>query len=103
MTAPTRDDLRRYVGACVLSTGGFSDAPDATESTWRDSRLMASALEPLTVYEELTPPLSPDEALVAADQCLECGGPHAPAPCVVACPADVDVPSFVALIAEGNE
>jgi glutamate synthase (NADPH/NADH) small chain len=63
---------------------------------------MASALEPLTVYEELTPPLSPDEALVAADRCLECGGPHAPAPCVVACPADVDVPSFVALIAEGN-
>jgi glutamate synthase (NADPH/NADH) small chain len=63
---------------------------------------MASALEPLRVYEELTPPLSPDEALVAADRCLECGGPYSPAPCVVACPADVDVPRFVGLIAEGD-
>ena len=50
-------------------------------------------------FEELAPPLSRDEALLEADRCLECGGAHAPAPCVLACPADVDVPSFVASIA----
>ena len=43
-----------------------------------------------------------DEALLEADRCLECGGPYAPAPCVVACPADVDVPGFVARIARGD-
>jgi dihydropyrimidine dehydrogenase (NAD+) subunit PreT len=34
-----------------------------------------------------------------ADCCLECGGPHADAPCVVACPAAIDVPSFIGQIA----
>jgi glutamate synthase (NADPH/NADH) small chain len=53
---------------------------------------------------ELRPPLSPDESLVAADRCLECGDAHAPAPCVVACPANVDVPGFVrALAADDRE
>ena len=37
-----------------------------------------------------------------ADRCLECGGPHAPAPCAVSCPAGVDVPRFIAQIAEGD-
>jgi dihydropyrimidine dehydrogenase (NAD+) subunit PreT len=51
------------------------------------------------VFDELTPPLSPAEALVEADRCLECGGPYAAAPCVDACPAGVDVPAFVAALA----
>src|SRR4029079_6951024 len=34
--------------------------------------------------------------------CLECGGAHAQAPCVVACPAGVDVPAFVTAIAAGD-
>jgi dihydropyrimidine dehydrogenase (NAD+) subunit PreT len=51
------------------------------------------------LFDELTPPLSPAEALVAADRCLECGGLHAVAPCVDACPAGVDVPGFVAALA----
>ncbi len=54
---------------------------------------------PRSVFEELTPPLERDEALVEADRCLECGGPHAQAPCVTSCPAGVDVPAFVAAIA----
>ncbi|HZR96701.1 MAG TPA: FAD-dependent oxidoreductase [Gaiellaceae bacterium] len=53
-------------------------------------------------FAELTPPLEAQEAVVEADRCLECGGAHADAPCVVACPADVDVPSFVAAIAGGD-
>jgi dihydropyrimidine dehydrogenase (NAD+) subunit PreT len=51
------------------------------------------------VFDELKPPLSPAEALVAADRCLECAGPYAVAPCVAACPAAVDVPAFVAALA----
>ena len=53
-------------------------------------------------FEELRPPLEPAEALVEADRCLECGGPHAPAPCAVACPAGVDVARFIAQIADGD-
>ena len=55
-----------------------------------------------TVLEELTPAFSPAEAVMEADRCLECGGPYAAAPCVTACPADVDVPSFVSAIARND-
>jgi dihydropyrimidine dehydrogenase (NAD+) subunit PreT len=50
---------------------------------------------------ELRPPLARQQALLEADRCLECGGPYAPAPCAVACPAGVDVPGFVAAVAVG--
>jgi dihydropyrimidine dehydrogenase (NAD+) subunit PreT len=56
----------------------------------------------VTAAAELVSPLSPQEAVAEADRCLECGGAHAPAPCVTACPADVDVPAFVAAIARGE-
>jgi dihydropyrimidine dehydrogenase (NAD+) subunit PreT len=62
----------------------------------------AFPLSTAAVFEELTPPLERGAAIVEADRCLECGGAHAPAPCVVACPADVDVPSFVAAIARDD-
>jgi dihydropyrimidine dehydrogenase (NAD+) subunit PreT len=55
-----------------------------------------------TLFEELKPPLREDEVMVEANRCLECGGAHAPAPCTVACPADVDVPGFVTAIADGD-
>ncbi|HEY7602954.1 MAG TPA: NAD(P)-dependent oxidoreductase [Gaiellaceae bacterium] len=55
------------------------------------------------LFEELEPPLTEQEAIVEADRCLECGGAHAPAPCSVACPAGIDVPSFVAAIADGDD
>ena len=61
---------------------------------------MSDVLANLT--RELHPPLSAAAAVVEADRCLECGGAHAPAPCMVACPAGVDVPSFVAAIAAGE-
>jgi len=53
-------------------------------------------------FEVLRPPLDRAEAMLEADRCLECGGPHAPAPCAVACPAGVDVARFVAQIADGD-
>ncbi|HET7855164.1 MAG TPA: NAD(P)-dependent oxidoreductase [Gaiellaceae bacterium] len=52
-------------------------------------------------FVELRPPLDAAQARAEADRCLECGGPHAPAPCVVACPAGIDVPSFIASLAVG--
>src|SRR5512146_772562 len=64
---------------------------------------MSATLEPTAaLFEELAPPLERGRALVEADRCLECGGVHAPAPCVVACPADVDVPGFVGAIARDD-
>ena len=41
-------------------------------------------------------------ALLEADRCLRCGGPLEPAPCNTACPADLDVPRFVAALARGS-
>ena len=61
---------------------------------------MSDVLGNLT--RELNPPLSAAAAVVEADRCLECGGPHAPAPCMVSCPAGVDVPSFVGAVAAGD-
>jgi dihydropyrimidine dehydrogenase (NAD+) subunit PreT len=53
-------------------------------------------------FAELRPPLTEGSALVEADRCLDCGGLTAPAPCVAACPASVDVPRFVRQIALGT-
>ena len=48
---------------------------------------MTATTAPDPEFDELRPPLDRTEAVVEADRCLECGGPHAPAPCAVACPA----------------
>jgi glutamate synthase (NADPH/NADH) small chain len=64
--------------------------------------MAAVSQSPPAILEELNPPLEAEAALLEADRCLECGGPYAPAPCVVACPADVDVPAFVAAVARGE-
>jgi dihydropyrimidine dehydrogenase (NAD+) subunit PreT len=63
---------------------------------------MSATTQPELEFDELRPPLGPTEAVVEADRCLECGGPHAPAPCAVACPAGVDVARFVTQIADGD-
>ena len=63
---------------------------------------MNATTQPELGFEELRPPLGPAEAVVEADRCVECGGPHAPAPCAVACPAEVDVAQFIAQIADGD-
>jgi dihydropyrimidine dehydrogenase (NAD+) subunit PreT len=53
-------------------------------------------------FEELHPPLTREQVLAEADRCLECGGAHAPAPCLVSCPSGVDVPRFVAELADDD-
>ena len=57
------------------------------------------ATETPGLYQELHPPLEEWLAVREADRCLQCGGPTALAPCVVACPAGVDVPGFIGAVA----
>lgn len=63
---------------------------------------VASPPRALSLYSEIHPPLSEQQALVESDRCLECGGPSAPAPCFTACPARVPVPEFIRAIGEGR-
>jgi dihydropyrimidine dehydrogenase (NAD+) subunit PreT len=63
---------------------------------------MTTVADHQALFDELRPPLAPEEAMVEADRCLECGGPYAEAPCTIACPANVDVSGFVAAIARGE-
>jgi dihydropyrimidine dehydrogenase (NAD+) subunit PreT len=54
------------------------------------------------LFAEAHPPLGENEAIVEADACLQCGGPHAPAPCIVGCPTGIDIPGFIREIAAGR-
>jgi dihydropyrimidine dehydrogenase (NAD+) subunit PreT len=49
-------------------------------------------------FVEAHPPLTPAQAVVEADRCYFCHD----APCVEACPTDIDVPRFIRGIATGN-
>ena len=42
-------------------------------------------------FSDLHPPLEPHEAAVAADRCYFCYD----APCITACPTDIDIPLFI--------
>jgi dihydropyrimidine dehydrogenase (NAD+) subunit PreT len=55
-----------------------------------------------SLADELKPALADVQVTVEAGRCLECGGPLAPPPCTLACPAGVDVPGFVGAIARGD-
>ncbi len=59
-------------------------------------------MTPGTLFAALKPLLGETLARIEAQRCLECGGPTAAAPCLLACPADVDVPAFVGAIARGD-
>lgn len=54
---------------------------------------------PAGVFEQARSPLTAEQAVVEAERCLQCGGPEAEAPCVIACPAHVDIPSFITALA----
>lgn len=57
-----------------------------------------SAEEIAENFADLHPRLTPHEALVAADRCYFCHD----APCVTACPTDIDIPMFIRQIAAGR-
>lgn len=60
-------------------------------------RLSAAELE--DNFADLHAPLAPHEAAVAADRCYFCYD----APCVTACPTDIDIPLFIRQIQAGHE
>src|SRR5687768_18437199 len=49
-------------------------------------------------FAEIAPPLTMDAALLESTKCLYCYD----APCTIACPTHIDVPSFIKKIASGN-
>lgn len=49
-------------------------------------------------FSDLHPPLDDHEALVAADRCYFCHD----APCVTACPTEIDIPMFIRQISTGS-
>ncbi|WP_299967794.1 NAD(P)-dependent oxidoreductase [uncultured Roseobacter sp.] len=49
-------------------------------------------------FADLHPALEPHEALVAADRCYFCHD----APCITACPTEIDIPLFIRQIATGT-
>ena len=53
---------------------------------------------PRAPFEEINPPLSPDQALAEAARCLYCYD----APCIRACPTEIDIPTFIKKISTGN-
>jgi len=54
------------------------------------------------IFEELHPPLTAEQAVFEASRCLECGGPYAQAPCILACPTHIDIPKFIREIRLGD-
>ncbi len=57
-----------------------------------------SAEEYASNFADLHEPLDPHEAAVAADRCYFCYD----APCITACPTDIDIPLFIRQIATGT-
>ena len=49
-------------------------------------------------FADASPPLTQAQALLEAERCLYCYD----APCAIACPTSIDVPSFIKRIADGN-
>lgn len=65
------------------------------------SGVVAGRLDPSDIadnFQDLHPPLSAHEAIVAADRCYFCHD----APCVTACPTSIDIPMFIRQISTGN-
>ncbi|MEO0931993.1 MAG: dihydropyrimidine dehydrogenase, partial [Pseudomonadota bacterium] len=59
-------------------------------------RLPAEALA--ENFDDLHDPFAPHEAMVAADRCYFCHD----APCITACPTDIDIPLFIRQISTGT-
>ncbi len=53
---------------------------------------------PASPYTDLTPAMTPVQALAESNRCLFCYD----APCIKACPTGIDIPAFIRSIATGN-
>ncbi len=67
----------------------------------RQNGIVAGRISPASLSENFSdayPPLSAHEALVAADRCYFCYD----APCIAACPTEIDIPLFIRQIQAGS-
>jgi len=67
-----------------------------SESDIRGGRLAAEVYA--RNFADAHPPLAPNQALIESDRCYFCHD----APCIQACPTQIDIPSFIRKIATGN-
>jgi len=67
-----------------------------SKSDIRSGRLTAEAYA--RNFADAHPPLAPNQALIESDRCYFCHD----APCIQACPTQIDIPSFIRKIATGN-
>ncbi|RBI85892.1 dihydropyrimidine dehydrogenase [Rhodosalinus halophilus] len=70
--------------------------PNALAEGIRPGRMEPEALA--EGFCDIHPPLTPHEAAVAADRCYFCHD----APCIAACPTEIDIPLFIRQIATGT-
>jgi len=71
------------------------------DAAQRQDGIVAGRLSPEKYAENFAdayPPLDPHEALVAADRCYFCHD----APCIAACPTEIDIPLFIRQIQADN-
>lgn len=73
-------------------TNPLNHLPSAKEVGTYDPDTLASN------FSDLHPPLTPRQAMIESQRCLYCYD----APCVEACPSDIDIPSFIRQISENN-
>lgn len=73
-------------------TSPLNHLPSAKEVGTYDPDTLASN------FSDLHPPLTPRQAMIESQRCLYCYD----APCVEACPSDIDIPSFIRQISENN-
>ncbi|MCZ7584169.1 MAG: NAD(P)-dependent oxidoreductase [Deltaproteobacteria bacterium] len=72
------------------------DHPHSEGGRW------APRLDPEQIYrnfEEIRPPLSPEEAIFEAERCMYC---EYDVPCMRGCPTKIDIPQFIKQIADGQ-
>ena len=73
-------------------TSPLNHLPSAKEVGTYDPDTLASN------FSDLHPPLTHRQAMIESQRCLYCFD----APCVEACPSDIDIPSFIRQISENN-
>ena len=73
-------------------TSQLNHLPSAQEVGTYDPQTLESN------FSDLHPPLTQRQAIIESQRCLYCFD----APCVEACPSDIDIPSFIRQISENN-
>jgi glutamate synthase (NADPH/NADH) small chain len=81
---------------CLSHSTGVVSVSTSVHPELRANRLDAKAYA--LRFADATPPLSKGQALLEAEHCVYCFD----APCTIACPTHIDVPSFIRRIAEDN-